>query len=298
MNGRTQHPNWILGIRGRAVSAALTLAVVLVLGVVTTHSAQAQTFTVLYKFAGGTGDGCDPYAGLVRDTAGNLYGTTVGCGAFGWGTVFKVDTSRAETVLFNFSYSNGDGAIPYGGLVRDSAGNLYGTTDYGGSSGNGVVFKLDTSGKETVLHNFAGGTKDGCDPLYESLVRDSAGNLYGTTNRCGAFGYGTVFKVDTSGKETVLHSFAGYPADGCYPYAGLVRDSAGNLYGTTDGCGAFAYGTVFKVDTSSKETVLHNFAEGTGETGAIPSQVWSGTARVICTAPPCSAALATERCTS
>jgi uncharacterized repeat protein (TIGR03803 family) len=214
--------------------------------------------TVLHSFTGSP-DGADPLAGLVRDKTGNLYGTTAGGGASGYGTVFKVDQRGKETVLYSFTNSP-DGAYPYAGLVRDKAGNLYGTTTGGGSSNVGTVFKVDPTGKETVLHSFT--YLDGAAP-YAPLVRDKAGNLYGTTSYGGSAcfppsGCGTVFKLDTSGKETVLYSFTGSP-DGAYPYAGLVRDKAGNLYGTTQEGGSSGYGTVFMVDLTGKETVLYSF---------------------------------------
>src|SRR2546421_545381 len=123
--------------------------------------AQAQTFTVLYSFTGST-DGALPIAGLVRDKAGNLYGTTNGGGTSGAGTVFKLDTTGTETVLHSFTGST-DGSFPVAGLVRDKAGNLYGTTELGGTSGAGTVFKLDTTGTETVLHSFTG--PDGAVPF-------------------------------------------------------------------------------------------------------------------------------------
>jgi uncharacterized repeat protein (TIGR03803 family) len=235
---------------------------------------------VLYTFTGGT-DGAYPYAGLVRDAAGNLYGTTYGGGdktcfeneSFGCGTVFKLDTTGKETVLHSFTASP-DGALPLGGLTRDAAGNLYGTTTYGGNaacySGCGTVFELDSTGKETLLYSFAGGT-DGSQP-YAGLVRDGAGNLYGTTYWGGHFGYGTVFKLDATGEETVLYSFAG--ADGANPVAGLIRDMAGNLYGTTSSGGTVGDGTVFELDPSGKETVLHSFA-------GYPTDGWSPMAPVI-----------------
>lgn len=164
--------------------------------------------------------------------------------------------AQTFTVLHNFT--GPDGAYPYAGLVRDAAGNLYGTAEEGGSSGYGVVFKVDTSGRETVLSSFTGGP-DGGYP-YAGLVRDRAGLLYGTTAYGGASNYGVVFKVDTGGTETVLYSFAGGTTDGCNPYGGLLWDKAGDLYGTTDECGASGFGTVFKVSKTGKETVLHNFA--------------------------------------
>lgn len=128
---------------------------------------------MLYNF-GGTPDGTDPDAGLVRDKAGNLYGTTPFGGAFdtgfGNGTVFKLDTAGMETVLYNFS-GTPDGADPLAGLVRDKAGNLYGTTLSGGASGNGTIFKLDRTGSETVLHSFNGA--DGANPGHFPLLSES-----------------------------------------------------------------------------------------------------------------------------
>lgn len=296
--------------------------------------------TVLYSFLGGA-DGGGPFAGLLRDSAGNLYGTTQIGGAgdcgYGCGVVFKLDTAGNETVLYTFlGATSGDGSEPVGVLVRDSKGNLYGTTAAGGLGG-GTVFKLDTAGKETVysfgkdgqkqfnlgeqplagvirdaegnlygttwggtnspnpplgvgvvfkltenelanpkgegtiLHTFTGFTgtvADGAFPYYGSLIRDSAGNLYGTTYLGGiagdcvnGAGCGTVFKVDATGAETILYSFTG-GADGGYPAAGLIRDSAGNLYGTGILGGTSNVGVVFKLDASGTLTVLHNFTGG------------------------------------
>jgi len=254
----------------RASSFQFALAIMLVSAVLATGSAQAQTYTesVLYSFTGSP-DGAYPGGGsLVRDAQGNLYGTTEGGGPDGLGTVFKVDTSGKETVLYSFTGTGGDGAGPYAGLVLDTQDNLYGTTQYGGANAWGTVFKVDTTGKETVLYSFTGTGGDGAGPT-AGLVRDAQGNLYGTTGGGGANGWGTVFKVDTTGKETVLYSFTGTGGDGAYPYAGLVRDAQGNLYGTTPGGGAYEYGTVFKVDTTGTETVLYSFT-GTGGDGTRP----------------------------
>jgi uncharacterized repeat protein (TIGR03803 family) len=221
----------------------------------------AGTETVLHSFNGA--DGIDPNGGLVRDQEGNLYGTTWHGGASGAGTVFKLDTTGTETVLHSFT--GPDGLGPDAGLVLDQEGNLYGTTSQGGSSDAGTVFKLDGTGTETVLHSFTG--LDGAGP-FAGLVRDREGNLYGTTSRGGTSGLGTVFKVDRTGAATVLHSFIG--PDGAGPlFAGLVRDKAGNLYGTTAGGGASGGGTVFKVDTTGTETVLHSFTGGAD--GAYPA---------------------------
>ena len=129
-------------------------------------------------------------------------------------------------------------------MIRDSHGNLYGTTYLGGTEGAGTVFKVDPRGHETVLHNFAGGS-DGWLPIGASLVRDSAGNLYGTTPQGGSNDFGVVFKIDTRGNETVLHTFSG--SDGKIPYGTLLLDKAGNLYGTTYEGGAYGGGVLFKI---------------------------------------------------
>ena len=206
---------------------------------------QAQTFTVLYSFTGGA-DGGDPLAGLVVDSEGNLYGTTSGGGAgllgcvFGCGVVFKVDPSGNETVLHNFGEVLTDGAGPaYGSLLRDGAGDLYGTTSVGGTEGSGTIFRLSATGKETVV-SFKGGADGGFPDA--GIILGTGGTAYGTTyyrgTGCPPYGCGTVYKVNASGKITLLHSFTN-GADGAYPLAGLVQDSAGNLYGTTLNGGTF-----------------------------------------------------------
>jgi uncharacterized repeat protein (TIGR03803 family) len=280
------------------------------------------TETVVYRFSGQ--DGANPHAGLVRDGAGNLYGTTSGGGA-GVGVVFKLSPSGTETVLHSFTGDDGinpldlvrdaagnlygttasggswnigvvfelvrsdstyqskvlftftgnmkqDGAYPLAGLVRDVAGNLYGTTSYGGTHGWGVVFKLSPTGSETVLHSFTNGA-DGAYPA-AGLIQDAAGNLYGTTYGAGAHGFGVVFELircdsEPSGYEfRPLYSFTGGAA-GAYPLAGLVRDMAGNLYGTTSYGGTHGWGVVFKLSPTGSETVLHSFTNGAD--GAYPA---------------------------
>jgi uncharacterized repeat protein (TIGR03803 family) len=119
-------------------------------------------------------------------------------------------------------------------LTLDSAGNLYGTTTYGGASGAGVVFEVNASDQETALYSFTGGA-DGAEPR-AGVIRDAKGKLYGTTSGGGAANQGVVYKLDAAGQETVLHSFT-YGADGGGPLAGVIRDSEGNLYGTTEGGG-------------------------------------------------------------
>jgi uncharacterized repeat protein (TIGR03803 family) len=245
-------------------TAAAFLLLVLARGAAT--QAQAQTFTILYSFTNSP-DGANPFAGLLMDASGNLYGTTEGGGILpssgGCGTVFKLDSSGHETVLYSFCKAPLDAADPFAGSIMDAAGNLYGTTRDGGLYGSGAVFKVDPSGNETVLHNFAG--SDGAGPE-GGLIMDTAGNLYGTTPFGGASGQagsGTVFKLDTSLNLTVLHNFTG--SDGANPQASLVMDKAGNLYGTTGfggQPGGGGSGTVFKLDTSLNLTVLHSFTPG------------------------------------
>jgi uncharacterized repeat protein (TIGR03803 family) len=166
--------------------------------------------------------------------------------------VFGTTPAYAQTYTVLHRFTGADGESPLG-LTRDAAGNLYGVTQLGGASGQGVVFKLDTTG-ETVLYSFTGGA-DGAYPTV-GLVRDAAGNLYGTTAG-GSSPFGEVFKLDTNGTETVLHSFTGV-GDGGEPN-GLLADPAGNLYGTTYIGGPSVRGLAFELDTAGVETVLHNF---------------------------------------
>jgi len=169
----------------------MSLAVMLILATSAIPSAQAQTFTVLYNFTGSS-DGANPYAGLFRDTAGNLYGTTTLGGSSNDGTVFVVDTSGTEAVLHSFSGADGIG--PYGAVIMDAKGNLYGTTQNGGTgcsgTGCGTVFELTPKGggrwTETVLHKFTF-NPDGGDPN-AGLIQDAKGTLYGTTEIGGTGG--------------------------------------------------------------------------------------------------------------
>jgi len=243
--------------------------------------------TILHNF-GGAPDGSDPNSGLVMDAQGNLYGTTVGGGSDGIsengftyqpaaGTVFKIAPSGAETVLHSFPSTATDGEYPYQGLVIDSSGNVYGTTELGGNSTDcGTVFKVTPGGAETVFYSFSG--PDGCSPgeIFSSvsnsepgLVMDAKGSLYGTTAQGGANGVGTVFKLTASGTETVLHSFANDGTDGYEPNGGLALDSEGNLYGSTSAGGTSVFGIIFKIAPSGAESVLYNF-NGNGLLGASP----------------------------
>jgi uncharacterized repeat protein (TIGR03803 family) len=216
--------------------------------------------TVLYSFTGGA-DGAGPNTSLVRDSAGNLYGTTENGGAHGKGAVFKLDTSGVETVLHAFR-GGADGVGP-NGVVIDAAGNLYGTTFGGGAASQtgaqeGVVFKVDPAGNETLLHSFTG-LSDGGAPT-SGVIRDSEGNLYGTTFY-GGLGDGVVYKIDSAGRETVLYTFTGGD-DGGNPDAGVVRGPAGNLYGTNVNYGQGHGGVIFELGMAGNYTVLYSFIAG------------------------------------
>lgn len=179
-------------------------------------------------------------------------------------------------VLHTFTGTANDGATPgYGNLIADRAGNLYGTTTYGGVYDDGTVFKLAPDGTLTVVHSFSYtcDSSDGGAWPYGGVIRDRAGNLYGTTWSGCYNSFGTVFKLAPDGTETTLHAFSG--ADGRWPYASLAKDGVGNLYGTAseggtgncwdweDGCG-----TAFKLAPDGSFTKLHDFSEDDGE--AIP----------------------------
>ncbi len=222
-----------------------------------------------YGFTGGV-DGGDPQAGLFRDADGDLYGTANGGGDpnCGCGTVFKLDSKSHLTVLHAFT-GGSDGAFPVSKLVSIN-GVLYGTTWSGGTGcttntniGCGVIFKVTKSGKETVLYRFTG-MSDGSNPL--SMIRDSAGNLYGVTWQ-GTVNAGTIFKLDPTGKFTVLYAFTG-GADGGNPQGRLIRDVNGNIHGTAYaggdlGCTTISVGpgcgVVFRLSATGNYKVLHRF---------------------------------------
>ena len=239
---------------------------------------------ILHAFLSSFYDGQRPEAGLIFDAAGNLYGTTYWGGLYNKGCVFELmpqaDGSWKEKLLHSFGFGAQDGQYPQAGVIFDSHGNLYGTTMLGGSGTLGTVYLLipqsDGTWKEKVLHSF---TQTGADgyTLLAGLVMDHAGNLYGSTvNGVPGVG-GTVFELSptTQGpwKETILHTFAVDGVDGYSPYGTLIFDTAGNLYGTTFGGGAFSSGTAFElspaVDGSWTETILHNFSGAPGD-GSTP----------------------------
>jgi uncharacterized repeat protein (TIGR03803 family) len=242
------------------------------------NSSGSYSEKVLYSFAGYPGDGAYPFASLVMDSSGNLYGTTTSGGIDNVGTVFELVNSSgtySEKVLYTFNYSGG--AYPYAGLITDGSGDLYGTTQQGGANGFGTVFELVNSAgtyNEQVLYSFTKQAGDGANPS-AGLILDGSGDLYGTTQQGGASGFGTVFElVNSSGtfSEQVLYSFTNSGGDGAYPYAGLLADSLGNLFGTTSSGGAGFGGTVFELVNSSgtySEKVLYGFSNSKGD-GSFP----------------------------
>ena len=276
-----------------------------------------KNFRILYSFQDGA-DGADPTGDLFRDAAGNLYGAAYGS-QYRYGILFKVDTSGNETVLHVFdpgygfygdvledpagdllgntpsvvfklgpngnytvlhSFAGGtDGSMANPGMVLDKAGNLYGVTEFGGGSDEGVVFKIDPAGRETVLHNLNHGFGD---ESRGGLIADTAGNLFGTTRIGGRYGAGVVFEIHCAAQSasdctsgSTVHSFNGifhhpppfHTNDGDEPVSRLVMDSAGSMYGTAE-LGGLGDGVIFKIDPNGHERVLFNF---NGNDGKFPT---------------------------
>lgn len=233
------------------------------------------TKSVLHVFKGGE-DGRFPQSSLVMDADGNLYGTTrygggTGCEiGGGCGTVFKLAPNGAETIQHVFHPDGSDGIEPVAGLVADAAGNLYGAALGGGPAHAGVIFKIAADNTYTILHTFSGTMEEQGNP--NSLIIDARGNLYGTAGTDSAPTYcegfcGTVFELAAHGTFRTLYDFSG-EADGEIPFGAMVRDRAGNLYGTTimGGtalCSGQGCGTVFKLAPNGTLTTLHSFAPGT-----------------------------------
>ena len=252
------------------------LSLLVTLSVFVGRLSASPTQTILHNFSPPpVGNGTE--SSLAFDSAGNLYGTSYNGGANNLGVVFKLSPTGLESVVHNFA-GGADGSYPSSGVAIDAAGNLYGATSNGGSNGFGVAYKLSPTGAETILHSFAGGS-DGANPS-GAVVLDAAGNVFGTTSEGGsaegAFDAGVVYKLDPSGNETILHSFAA-GTDGANPIAGLTIDSQGNLYGTTVGGGSLFSGVVFKVTAAGKETVLYTFTGGAdGSYAAAPLTLANG----------------------
>ena len=199
---------------------------------------------------------CTVTAGTGSNVASNVSGVSVAC------------NPATESVINAFD-ANPDGIGPVANVVQGSDGNLYGTTQHGGASNLGLVFKITPAGVETVLHSFAGGAADGSLPT-AALIQGSDGNFYGTTSGGGSKGAGTVFRITPAGVETALYSFGSSTTDGSTPNAALILGSDGNLYGTTSKGGTSGNGTVFKITPAGVETVLYSFAGGTAD-GSTPN---------------------------
>ena len=247
------------------------------------------TLTALHSFD--CSDGAYPETSLVQATDGNLYGTTkqggrhCGQGVFG-GTVFKI-TPRGTLTTLHILQSQ-EGETP-SALIQASDGDLYGTTDGGGTIDAGTVFKITTSGSLTILHTFCSqpGCADGWAPQ-GPLVQATDGNFYGTTAGGGANQGGTIFRITPSGTLTTLYSFCPQApcADGSDPWAGLVQSTNGMFYGTTKSGGASdscyaGCGTIFSLDMGLGPFVAFVRAAGkVGQTGGILGQGFTGTTSV------------------
>ncbi len=250
---------------GPAEGAALLLGVLLAAA-----PAAGVSYSVIHRQQP---DAAEPKASMVRDAAGNLYGTTWKGGAFDRGTVYRVrPDGTGFVILHSFAGGAADGADPVSGLAIDGAGNLYGTTEYGGASSWGTVFTLRTDGTGfALLRSFTGGAADGAFP-WAPVVLDGAGNLYGTTFGGGVSSLGTVFRMKTDGTGFALvRSFAGGAADGSYPEAPVALDSGGTLYGTTYYGGSADGGTVYRLKTDGTGfQILRSFTGGLAD-GLHPS---------------------------
>jgi uncharacterized repeat protein (TIGR03803 family) len=260
------------GLRVGLATVALALAIVLAMTIVASPRAQAQTFSVLYTFTGGT-DGGGPYAGLTLDKAGNMYGTThSGNSGSNWGNVYQLKHKGSGWVfnplgVFDGTLSAGvtfgrDGLL-YSTSPNNIAGLTYGYVFSMRPGVNACVTAICTWDK-TVLYAFSGGA-DGANPRYGNLIFDKAANIYGTT-AAGGSGSGVVYEMTPSGggwTEQPIYTFSGL--DGAQPFAGVIFDNAGNLYGTTAQGGAYGYGTVYELSPAGNgwtEKVLYSFQNG------------------------------------
>jgi len=243
-----------------------TVYAIFLLYAATAIASPATAFKTLVNFDG-TNGATPVYTSLVQGRDGDFYGTTLGGGANGAGTVFKITSAGAVTILYSFCSQPNctDGVYPYAGIVQASDGNFYGTTYQGGANGDfGTIYKISPAGVFTSLHSF--NLVDGAGP-FAALVQATNGNFYGTTAGGGPNNAGTVFKITPSGTLTTLHTFDG--SDGAQPFAALVQATNGDFYGTTPYGGS--YGTVFRITPSGTLTTLHSFnlADGSYPNGLI-----------------------------
>ena len=238
----------------------------------------ASTEKVLWNFAGGS-DGSQPWSNyFISDAKGNLYAATAGGGTYSAGTVFMLSPAGKETVLYEFTGANGDGNAPHGRLAFDAKGNIYGTTQSGGTNGTGTVYELSKrSGvwTEKVIYNFSATGADGISPSAGMTIAPD-GTMYSTTPDGGAYSGGVIFslkKTVKGWKETVIHNI-NFPSEGGFPYEGVMRDAAGNLYGVAPAGGASQQGVVYRLSPSKNgwvDTVLYSF---TGQNGDGSGLYW------------------------
>ncbi len=231
------------------------------------------SFKTLYSFTG-AGDGAQPTGRLLFFVDGNLYGTTLGGGKYGAGTVFQISTGGKLKTLYSFTGGN-DGGSPESGLAislngRSINSSMFGTTNQGGSLGGGVIYGITTGGKFTLVHTLAPAT-EGSNPVGE-LITDDNGNLFGTGSGGGSTGAGTIFKVTPAGSLTLLYTFPVDPVTflnpkGNTPLARLAGWSGSSLYGSAAFGGSAGAGTIFKLDGTTL-TILHQF---TGDDGQTPN---------------------------
>jgi uncharacterized repeat protein (TIGR03803 family) len=225
----------------------------------------AGKLTTLHNFCSVSNcqDGANPYAGLVEGADENFYGTTSAFGTGSLGTIFKITRGGQLTTLYTFGGM--DGASPYGQLIQATDGNFYGTTSAGGTAGDGTIFRMTSAGSLTTLHNFSG--KDGSTPyagLFQSLqgiIHKPLGDFWGTTSSGGVNGEGTLFTISFSGKLDTLYNFCQEKdcADGAAPYAGVVMDNTGAVWGVTSGGGSADLGMLFYTTDGHILVLVHSF---------------------------------------
>jgi uncharacterized repeat protein (TIGR03803 family) len=236
-------------------------------------TASASTEKVVWNFKGGS-DGSGPWSNyFISDAKGNLYAATAAGGTYSAGTVFMLSPAGKETILYEFTGSNGDGNAPHGRLAFDAKGNIYGTTQAGGTNGTGTVYELSPKRgggwTEKVIYSFSATGADGISPSAGMTIAPD-GTMYSTTPDGGAFSGGVIFSLKKTAKgwkQRVIHNI-NFPNEGGFPYEGLMRDAAGNLYGVAPAGGAAGNGVVYRLSHTKKgwvDTVLHSFTNQNGD---------------------------------
>jgi len=216
------------------------------------------TTTILHSFGSTTNDGASPIGALIQNTDGNFYGTTAAGGSANHGIVFKITASGTLTLLYTFGSITNDGNGPWGGLIKNTDGNFYGTTYGGGTYNAGTVFKMTPSGTLTILHSFGATTSDGSGAI-APLCLGADGKFYGVTYVGGSASKGTFYQITSTGTTVIRHSFGSTTNDGANPDAGVIQLSDGKFYSTTLYGGSANQGTAFKMTAAGAVTILHSF---------------------------------------